>query len=129
MKFTGVITVYNTVEADFKMLLLPKLLSGVHIEVRKGAEKAAEGDKNTDELLIIIPFNPHKNGFLKLFEYEACEDKSGIWTLAAGDVIAIGDTGAAENFAELTARAETFRIQTVKTFDFGSLQHWEVTAK
>ncbi len=39
------------------------------------------------------------------------------------------DTGAAESFVELTARAESFRIISVKTFDFGSLKHWEVIAK
>lgn len=129
MKFSGTITVYNTVEVDFKKTLFPHLLSGVHIEKTRGAESAAEGDKNTDNLLIIIPFNPHKNGFLTPLEFEKSEDKSTHWTLAAGDIIAIGDTGAADKFAELTARAETFRILSVKTFDFGGLKHWEVTAK
>lgn len=129
MKFNGTVTVYNTVEVDFKKKLLPHLLDGVHAEKTRGAEKAAEGDKNTDNLLIIIPFKPHLNGFLKLIEFEKCEDKAAHWTLAPGDIITIGNTGAAENFSELTARAETFRIVSVRTFDFGSLQHWEVIAK
>lgn len=151
MKFSGIITVYNSVEVDFKKTLFPHLLSGVHVEKTRGAESAAEGDKNTDNLLVIIPFKPHKNGFLASLEFEKCEDKSAHWTLSPGDIIAIGDTmsqsqrqkggtdaaqpsvgedtGAADNFAELTARAETFRIISVKTFDFGGLPHWEVICK
>lgn len=129
MKFTGTITVYNSVEIDFKKTLFPHPLNGVHVEKTRGAESAADGDKNTDNLLVIIPFKLHKNGFLKPLEFEKSEDKSAHWTLAAGDIIAVGDTGAAEAFAELTAIAETFRIVSVKTFDFGGLPHWEVTAK
>lgn len=129
MKFTGTITVYNSVEVDFKKTLLSHLLSGVHVEKTRGAESAAEGDKNTDNLLIIIPFKPHKNGFLTPLEFEKCEDKSAHWTLSPGDVISIGDTGAADSFAELTARAETFRIISVETFDYGGLPHWEVICK
>lgn len=129
MKFTGTVTVYNSVEVDFKKTLFPHLLGDVHVEKTRGAESAAEGNKNTDNLLVIIPFKPHKNGFLTPLEFEKCEDKSAHWTLSPGDIIAVDDTGAADNFAELTARAETFRIISVKTFDFGGLPHWEVTAK
>lgn len=129
MRFTGIITVYNSAEVDFKKTLFPHLLNGVHVEKKRGAESNAEGDKNADNLLIIIPFKPHKNGFLTPLEFEKCEDKSSHWTLAAGDIVTIGDTGAEDNFAELTARAETFRIISVDTFNFGGLPHWEVTAK
>lgn len=129
MKFTGTVTVYNSVEVNFKKTLFPHLLGGVYVEKTRGAESAAEGDKNTDNLLVIIPFKPHKNGFLTPIEFEKCEDKSMHWTLSPGDIIAIGDTGAADNFAELTTRAETFRIISVKTFDFGGLPHWEVICK
>ncbi len=129
MKFDGIITVYNCVEVDFKKTVFPHLLNGAHVEKIRGAESATDGDKNTDNLFVIIPFKPHKNGFLTPLEFEKCEEKSEHWTLAAGDIIAVGDTGAADNFAELTAIAETFRIISVKTFDFGSLPHWEVTAK
>ncbi len=129
MKFTGTVTVYNSIEVDFKKTLFPHLLNGVHTEKTRGAESAAEGDKNTDNLLVIIPFKQHKNGFLTPLEFAGSKDKSAHWTLAAGDIIAVGDTGAADNFAELTARAETFRIISVKTFDFGGLPHWEVICK
>lgn len=129
MKFSGIITVYNSVEVDFKKTLFPHLLSGVHVEKTRGTESAAEGDKNTDNLLVIIPFKSHKNGFLTPLKFERCEDKSAHWTLSPGDIIAIGDTGAADSFVELTARAETFRITSVKTYDFGGLKHWEVIAK
>lgn len=129
MKFTGTVTVYNSVEVNFKKTLFPHLLGGVYVEKTRGAESAAEGDKNTDNLLVIIPFKPHKNGFLTPIEFEKCEDKSAHWTLPPGDIIVIGDTGAADNFAELTTRAETFRIISVKTFDFGGLPHWEVICK
>ena len=129
MTFTGTVTVYNSVEVDFKKVLYHHLLSSVHVETIRGAESAADGDKSTDDLLVIIPFKPHKNGFLKPLEFDRCDDKSEHWTLSPGDIIAVGDTGAADTFAELTARAETFRIVSVKTFDFGSLPHWEVMAK
>ncbi len=129
MKFSGIITVYNSVEVNFKKKLLPHMLDGVHVEKTRGAEKAAEGDKNADNLLVIIPFNPHFNGFLTPIEFKKCEDKAAHWTLAPGDIITVGDTGAAESFSELTARAETFRIVSVRTYDFGGLQHWEVTAR
>lgn len=129
MKFNGKITVYNSVEADFKKTLFPHLLDGVHVEKTHGAEKAAEGDRNADNLLVIIPFKPHLNSYLTPLEFEKCEDKSAHWTLPPGDIISIGDTGSADGFSELTARAETFRILSVRTFDFGGLQHWEVIAK
>ena len=129
MKFTGIITVYNSSEVDFKKTLLPHLLNGVYIEKTHSAESNAEGDKNMDNLLVIIPFKPHKKGVLTPVEFEKCEEKSEHWTLAAGDIIAVGDVGSANNFAELTARAETFRIVSVKTFDFGDLPHWEVICK
>lgn len=112
MKFNGTVTLYNTVEKDFKKRLIPHLLTGVHAEKTRGADKAAEGDKNADELLLIVPFSGH---------YDI--------SFVVGDLIAVGDTGAAGSFAELTARAETFRICSVKAFDFGSLKHWEVIAK
>lgn len=110
--FSGKVTLYNTVEVDFKKTLVPRLLIGVHVEKTRGAEKAAEGDKNADDLLIIVSFKEHKDV-----------------KFVVGDLIAIGDTGEAESFAELTARAETFRIASVKTYDFGVLKHWEVIAK
>ena len=52
-----------------------------------------------------------------------------MWTLSPGDIITVGDTGAAESYAELAARTEVYRVTEVKTFDFGGLPHWEVTAK
>lgn len=129
MKFTGTITVYNSAEVDFEKMLFPHLLNGVHVEKTRGAESAADGDKNTDNLLIIIPFKPHKNGFLKPLKFERAENKAAHWTLSPGDIISVGNTGAAGSFAELTAREETFRIVSVTTFDFGSLPHWEVICK
>ena len=129
MKFTETITVYNSVEVDFKKTLFPHLLNGVHVEKTRGAESAADGDKNTDNLFVIIPFKPHKNGFLKPLEYENIEDKTAHWTLSPGDVISIGDTGAADNFAELTVKAETFRIISVQTFDIVFMPHCEFTEK
>lgn len=110
--FSGKVTLYNTVEVDFKKTLVPRLLIGVHVEKTRGAEKAAEGDKNADNLLLIVPFSGN----------------SGV-SFVVGDLVAVGDTGEADSFAELTARAETFRIASVKTYDFGSLKHWEVIAK
>lgn len=112
MTFNGTVTVYNTVEVDFKKTLSPRLLEGVHVEITRGADKAAEGDKNADRLLLIVPFSGH-------------EDVS----LVVGDLVTVGDTGAADSFAELTARAETFRITSVKTYDFGGLKHWEVVCE
>ena len=112
MKFNGTVTIYNTVEKDFKKTPIPTLLTGVHVEKTRGAEKAAEGDKNTDNLLLIVPLSGHNDV-----------------SFVVGDLIAVGDTGEADSFAELTARAETFRIASVKTYDFGGLQHWEVIAK
>ncbi len=112
MKFNGIVTLYNTVEVDFKKTLVPRLLEGVYVEKTRGAEKAAEGDKNADNLLLIVSFKEHKDV-----------------KFVVGDLIAIGDTGEADSFAELTARAETFRIASVKTYDFGGLKHWEVIAK
>lgn len=129
MIFSRKITVYNSVEEDFKKALFPHLLNGVHFEKTRGAEKAAEGDKNADGLLVIIPFEPHKKGFLTPLEFKKRDDKSGKWTLSPGDIIAVGDTGSADGFAELTVKAETFRIVSVKTFDFGGLPHWEVICK
>lgn len=112
MKFTGIVTLYNTIEVDFKKTLVPCLLTNIYVEKTRGAEKAAEGDKNADNLLLIVPFSGHNDV-----------------SFVVGDLIAIGDTGAADSFAELTARAETFRIASVKTYDFGVLKHWEVIAK
>lgn len=129
MRFTGTVTIYNRNEVDFKEQLIPKLLSGVHTEQTVGAESSSEGDRNSGSLFVLIPFKPHKNGFLPPHEYAAAEDKTGVWTLSPGDIITIGDTGAAENYAELAARTEAYRITEVKTFDFGGLPHWEVTAK
>lgn len=110
--FSGKVTLYNTVEVDFKKTLVPRLLTGVHVEKTRGAEKAAEGDKNADNLLLIVPFSGHNDV-----------------SFVVGDLVAVGDTGEADSFAELTARAETFRIASVKTFDYGRLKHWEVIAK
>lgn len=129
MRFKETVTVYNCVETDFKKMLRPKLLRGVHREVQHGSESAADGDKNADSLLVIIPFKGNSKGFLKPLDYALAAEKKGLWTIAAGDLIAIGDTGAAESFAELTTRAEVFRIISVKYFDFGGIPHWEVTAR
>lgn len=112
MKFNGTVTLYNTVEAGFKKTLLPRLLTGVHVEMTRGAQIAAEGNKNGYNLLLIVPFTGHSDV-----------------QFVVGDLVAIGDVGAANSFAELTAKAETFRITSVKTYDHGNLKHWEITCK
>lgn len=134
MRFNGTVTVYNTVEVDFKKTIFPRLLDGVHVEITRGADKAAGGDKNTDKLLLIVPFSGHEDVSLNVGDPVAVGDtmsqgqrqKGGA---AAAQPSADTDVGEADNFAELTARAETFRITSVKTFDFGALKHWEVIAK
>ena len=129
MKFGDTVTVYNSTEQDFKRVLCPHVLSGVHAEAATGAASAADGDKSADALLVIIPFNGHSNGFLSLFEYERAEDRSAVWTLSPGDIITIGDTGATESYAELSARTRAYRITQIKALPFGSIPHWEVQAK
>lgn len=128
MIFRKTVTLYNAHEQDFKEILSPKLLNGIHTELTEGSAMAAEGDKATDRLFIVIPFKGHKTGFTPPCEYEAAEDNSNLWTLRAGDYITLGDTGAAESHSELAAKTRVFRIAEVKTLDFGSLPHWEVTA-
>lgn len=110
--FDGVITLYNTVGIGLKKSLVPRLIKGVHIEKKRGFEAAAEGDKNADKLLLIVPFSGHEDVIFSV-----------------GDPVATGDTGEAESFAELTARAETFRIFSVETYDLGGLKHWEIICK
>lgn len=124
----GRITLYNCAEQGFRKVLLPKLLDKVHVESVNGAGKAADGDSNADSLLVIIPFSGRLKGFKKPIEYSEAEDKTGIWTIAVGDIITLDDTGAAESYEELTGRTQTYRITSVKTFPFGGLPHWEVTA-
>lgn len=128
MIFRKTITLYNAHEQDFREILSPKLLNGVHTELTEGSAIAAEGDKATDRLLVIIPFMGHTKGFTLPYEYEAAEDNSEKWTLRAGDYVTLGDTGAAESHSALAAKTRVFRITEVKTFDYGSLPHWEVTA-
>ena len=128
MMFNKTVTLYNTYEQDFTSRPIPKLLKGVHIELTEGSVAAAEGDRAIDRLFIVIPFNGLKTGFTPSYEYEAAEDKTGLWTLKNGDYVTVGDTGAAESHAALAARTRVFRIAEVKTLDFGSLPHWEVTA-
>ncbi len=112
MMFSGTITLYNTVEIGFKKMLVPRLITGVHIEKKRGSEPFADGNKNANNLLLIIPFSGN-------------EDVNFV----VGDPVAIGDTGAAESFAELTARAEAFRIFSVEAYDLGDLKHWEIICK
>lgn len=129
MRFTGTITIYNRKEVGFEEQLIPSLLSGVHVEQTTGSDSSAEGDTNSGELFVLIPFKQHKNSFLPPLEYASTDDKNSVWTLSPGDIITIGDTGAAESYAELSARTEAYRITTIKSFGFGGLPHWEVTAK
>ena len=129
MRFGDAVTVYNGTEQDFKRVLRPHVLSGVHAEAVTGEASAADGDKNEDGLIVIIPFNGHSNGFLTPPEYGRAEDKSTAWTLSCGDIITLGDTGAAESYAELSARTRAYRITQVKALPFGSIPNWEVQAK
>lgn len=126
MMFNDTITIYNSYEQDFKKVLVPTVLRGVHAEMTVGASAAADGDRNTSSLTVIIPFQPHKNTYVTAHEYDISEDKYDKWTLFCGDVIAIGDTGAAKDYAELATRVDVFRITSVKTLGFGGLPHWEV---
>lgn len=134
MKFNGTVTLYNTVEVDFKKTLFPHLLTGVHVEMTRGAEKAAEGDKNADRLLLIVPFSGHNDVSFVVGDLVTVGDtmsqgqrqKSGT---DAAQPSADTDTGEADSFAELAARAGTFRITSVKTYDHGGLKHWEVTCE
>lgn len=134
MKFNGTVTLYNTVEKDFKKRLIPRLLKGVHVEKTRGAEKAAEGDKNADNLLLIVPFSGHDDvsfvvGDLVTIGDTMSQGQRQKGGMDAAQQSADTDTGEADSFTELTARAETFRVQSVKTYDFGGLKHWEVIAK
>ncbi len=134
MRFNGTVTLYNTIEKNFKKQLIPHLLEGVHVEKTRGAQKAAEGDKNADNLLLIVPFSGHEDVSFVVGDLVAVGDtmSQGQRQKDGTDAVqqsADADTGAAESFVELTARAESFRIISVKTFDFGSLKHWEVIAK
>ena len=128
MMFRNTVTVYNSYEDDLKRVLLPKLLTGVHAEITRGAQQAADGDKNTSKLLVIIPFKDIISSFKAPEEYDLLDDRSGCWTLKAGDIITIGDTGSAESYSQLAERTAVFRIESVSAFDFGTLPHWEVTA-
>ena len=128
MAFKHTVTIYNSYEQDFKDILVPKLMNGVHAEVTRGAGQAAEGDNNSSRLFVLIPFKGFKNGYRQPQEYCSAQDKSDIWTLAPGDIITVGNTEAADSFSELAEKADVFRITEIKVCDYGSIPHWEVTA-
>lgn len=110
------------------------IIKNVHWEDTKAANVIKSGLENADGIFISIPFlSETSRAYIKPKEFSKLSDKTGNFTLQAGDRIVKGSidfeiTGAIKNLDE---SFEAFTITTVDTFDFGSphMHHWEVLAK
>lgn len=131
MMFPHTVTVYNKHKDGTAEKWQRTVLPGVLWDAIKGAVTRKTGVTTADSLRLIIPM-ASRRGYKAPKDWAALDDKSGSWTLQAGDVVVLGALGyeVIKSTAELKTFDDALTITSVDTKGFGSgLDYWEVGAK
>lgn len=124
------VTVYNKYIASNVERWKRTVLPGVYWNAVNGAVLRKTGAASADSVVVIIPRS--LPGYTKPKAWEALPNKSGSWTVQAGDMIVKGivtieiTRSAAK---ELDSYDDVLTITTVDDKDFGSLAHLEVSGR
>lgn len=124
------ITVYNKYLASNVERWKRTVLSGVYWNAVNGAVLRKTGAASADSVVVIIP--RYLPGYVKPKAWNALPDKSGSWTVQAGDMIVKGRiaTEITRSAAkELSGYDDVLTVTTVDDKDFGRLAHLEVSGR
>ena len=131
MMFPHTVTVYNKYKDGAAEKWQRTVLSGALWDAIKGAVTRKTGVTTADSLRLIIPM-AFRRGYKAPKEWLGLDDKSGCWTLQAGDVVVLGalTVEVVKSSAELRELDNALTITSVDTKAFGSgMDYWEVGAK
>ena len=124
------ITVYNKYLASNVERWKRTVLSGVYWNAVNGAVLRKTGAASADSVVVIVPRS--LQGYVKPKTWNALPDKSGAWTVQAGDMIVKGRiaTEITRSAAkELSGYDDVLTVTTVDDKDFGRLAHLEVSGR
>lgn len=124
------ITVYNKYMASNVERWKRTVLSGVYWNAVNGAVLRKTGAASADSVVVIVPRS--LLGYVKPKAWNALHDKSGAWTVQAGDMIVKGRiaTEITRSAAkELSGYDDVLTVTTVDDKDFGRLAHLEVSGR
>lgn len=124
------ITVYNKYLASNVERWKRTVLSGVYWNAVNGAVLRKTGAASADSVVVIVPRS--LPGYVKPKTWNALPDKSGAWTVQAGDMIVKGRiaTEITRSAAkELSGYDDVLTVTTVDDKDFGGLAHLEVSGR
>lgn len=124
------ITVYNKYLASNVERWKRTVLSGVYWNAVNGAVLRKTGAASADSVVVIVPRS--LQGYVKPKAWNALPDKSGAWTVQAGDMIVKGRiaTEITRSAAkELSGYDDVLTVTTVDDKDFGRLAHLEVSGR
>lgn len=139
--FTHNVTLYNRVMEQGGELWRRTPLQGVEVMERVGeamrhsgaASSSARrvGPVSVSDMTVLIP-KGGRSGFLSPIQWRGAVDRTGCWTLQAGDLLVPGIClleveGGTAALLEQCERVAV--ISTVTDYDGGDLAHWEVTAR
>lgn len=107
-------------------------LQGVLWDETSGAKVGDKGMASSNTVTVHIPFKVKASKtYVPPLEYQ--NNSENTWTLKASDILIKGlevvpSSEAFFSLAELQAKFELFKIETINTIDYGPLnmQHWEV---
>lgn len=92
-KCNQTVTVYHVDKSGDATVYRKTVINGAFLDFRKNANVEKVGEKESNAFLLVIPQGADGKSFLPPTDYEALSDKSGYYTLAAGDKVLLG-TGA-----------------------------------
>lgn len=129
--FPHTVTVYNKYKDGTTERWQRTVVSGVLWDAIKGAVTRKTGVTSADSLRLMIPMAA-RSGYKAPKEWAGLPDKSGSWTLQAGDMVVLGtlEYEVVKSSAELRELDHALTITSVDSKAFGSgMDYWEVAAK
>ena len=124
------VTIYNKYMASNVERWKRTVLSGVYWNAVHGSVLRKTGAASADSVVVIVPRS--LPGYTKPKAWNALPDKSGSWTIQAGDTIVKGCITpeiARSAAKELSGYDDVLTVTTVDNKDFGRLAHLEVSGR
>lgn len=133
MRCENVITIYNVVRGQEGGSMFYPTVFSCHLEEAEGKTHSDAYEHDSDAFSAFIPFTAEEEVgkfYMSPEAYERAEWKERLFTFKHGDIVLKGvHTEEIESEKAFVMKyPEAVRVQSVDTYDFGSMsmRHWEV---